>query len=62
MTVITNQMWLFYKNASHLNQGRKMGGGGLHNKLNHVKYPKIQDIFEQAVMRPFYSNCALFFI
>lgn len=27
MTVITNQMWLFYKNASHLNQGRKMGGG-----------------------------------
>lgn len=28
MTVITNQMWLFYKNASHLNQGRKMGGGG----------------------------------
>lgn len=28
MTVSTNQMWLFYKNASHLNQGRKMGGGG----------------------------------
>lgn len=28
MTVITNQMWLFYKNASHLNQGRKIWGGG----------------------------------
>lgn len=37
MTVITNQMWLFYKNASHLNQGRKIGGGGEEDYVQQTK-------------------------
>lgn len=44
MTVITNQMWLFYKNASHLNQGRKIGGGG----EDYVQQTKPREILQNT--------------